>query len=102
MGTALAHRPEKPRPYSVTPPGTPQVRVLHIPYDYTQLADAKHTLFWLSPGSTIVNWVLNLDPHRPEWIFIIDVSKEALDIESENVHNSSFDFRTMLGGTNQF
>lgn len=94
MGTALAKR-EEPRGYSVTPKGKPHIRVLHIPYHYQQLAPTIE-VFRLPQGCELLDWALDLK--HLEWVFIIDVSKEVLDEESEFVHHYAFDFRSMMRG----
>jgi len=92
MGTALALPHEQPRAYSYTPKGKPHIRVLHVPYYYTQLGNVNIEVFSMPQGCQLLDWALDLA--RNEWIFVVDVSKEELDDKCEFDHN--FDFRSMM------
>jgi hypothetical protein len=96
MSTAVARRPEKPKPYSITPKGKPHLRIVHVPYHYSQLMDLHYDFYTLPKGCVSVDWQLRLDDN-PEWIFVIDVSKDDLDDGNGFVHDPDFDFRSMLG-----
>lgn len=92
MGTALLPPHETPRAYSVTPRGKPFVRVLHVPYYYTQLGEATIEVFSLPKGCELLDWALDLA--RNEWVFVVNVSKEELDDKCE--FDQNFDFRSMM------
>ena len=95
MTTATLPPRETPRAYSVTPKGKPHIRVLHIPYHYSQLAPTIE-VFKLPAGCQMIDWALRLNSGDAEWIFVVDTSKEQVDDESEHEHVSDFDFRGMM------
>lgn len=96
MGSALILPQEgpKPRSYSHTPKSNPALRVIVMPYCQQHLALRIDQLFETC-GHPITDWRLVLD-HDPRWIFVIDTNRISLDPERDYVHNSTFDFRSML------
>lgn len=94
MGTALAPR-KGPRTYSYTPQGQPHLRVVVVPYNYTQLLDPHGSEMFNTCGHQITDWRLVLD-HDPRWIFVIDTNKKLLDPERDYVQDCDFDFRSMM------